>query len=596
MPSSSGYYYRFSTHVQVLGVHEESGTTYVRIPGSATFKNLDPEIDLKAVPNPTSGALAKFWTAPLFMTEKNYEHYKPQIKEKTIRTFPDPKQKPELYWVYTFFKQSPSETIHALNSQLWTYPGPGFAELPDESKLHSVFIDMGKFATVSGIDVRAEAKDGLLEEGVDQPNYGDVAARAAIKAAITSPEERRAFNENKLITAMTFTLGTTSTAPLPSTVLVSLGTRTAGVRDFLTVNIPPQTRANNYLVIRAAIAKALKDKGFSISYINQFFRDNPKAEIKTLPTGFGSNAATTNANTTRGGGGGRGGNKSSKNVVDFGITPKPSVESKVIVRFGSSYTTPKALENTDTRPQMIQYVTNSPVRTATDFQNGKSIREEDRIIFDEATGRLIRWSTQQATLKYVFPYIPTDIQYSSLGAQWTEVPRAKNIPFVDFQGFQRMKVSFSFLIAATRQDGETTVPDGLFVSVDEQITLLRKMYQSKQPVTIYNMDGLLSNSAARLNNNPVQFVIADLAIEAIRRQGTNPSHITTAQCSITLNEIIVENAVLINIRPPTFDELVPTSGKSGPVTPQRPDLWTDYLPQPNTQIFTNDSQLTIGTG
>lgn len=583
MTSDSSYYYRFSTPVQVLGVYEEFGTTYVRIPGSATFKNLDPEIDLKAVVNPTSGALAKYWTAPLFMTEANYEHYEKKIREKIIRTFPDPKQQPELYWVYTPFALLPGENIRALNDGLWSYAGGGFPELPVESKLHSAFIDMGKFATASGIDVGVE---------VEQPNYDGIAAEAA-KAAITSPEERRAWNAGKILPAMTFTLGKTSTAPLPSTVFVSLGTQTAGVRDFLPVNIPPQTQAGNVMVIRAAISKALRDKGFSLSYINQFFRDNPRPLIKTLPTGFGFNAATTNANTTGGRGSGRGGNKSSNNVVDFGITPTPSVESKVIVRFGRSYTTPKALENTDTRPQMIQYVTNSPVRTATDFQNGKSIREEDRIIRDEATGRLIKWSTQQATLKYVFPYIPTDIQYSSLGAQWTEVPRAKNIPFVDFQGFQRMKVSFSFLIAATRQDGETTVPDGLFVSVDEQITLLRKMYQSKQPVTIYNMDGLLSNSAARLNNNPVQFVIADLGIEAIRRQGTNPSHITTAQCSITLNEIIVENAVLINIQPPTFDELVPTSGKSGPVTSQRPDLWTDYLPQPNTQIFTNDSQLTI---
>lgn len=428
-----------------------------------------------------------------------------------------------------------------------------------------------------------EARDGFSDELVAQVDR--------TRAALAGPEERRAWNANKIIPAMSFTLGTTSTALLPETVLVSLGTQTSGVRDFLPVNIPPQTKAGNVIVIRAAIAKALRDKGFSLSYINTFFRDNPKPLIKTLPAGFGNNAATTSPST--GGRGGGGGNKSSSKVVDFGLTPTPSVESKVIVRFGRSYTTPKALNVTDTRPQMIQWLTNSPIRTATDFRNGKSIRDEDRIIFDEATGKLVRWATQQATLKYVFPYIPTDIQYSSLGAQWTEVPRPKNTPIVDFQGFQRMKVSFSFIIASTREDGGQTVPDGLITSVDEQITILRKMFQSKQPVTIYNMDGLLSNSTSRLNNNPVQFVIADLGIEAIRRQGTNPSHITTAQCSITLNEVIVENAVIINIQPPTFDEFIPTSSPGGS-TPQRPDLWTDFLPQPNTQIFTNDSQLTIG--
>jgi len=293
-----------------------------------------------------------------------------------------------------------------------------------------------------------------------------------------------------------------------------------------------------------------------------------------------------------------GGNKNSEKGVSFGITPTPEVNKKVIVRFGRSYRLPEQIDKTqDARPMMIQWITNSPIRTATDFKNGKSIREEDRIVWDEATGRLVKWATQEATLKYVFPYIPTDIQYTSLGAQWTEVPRTKNVPYVDFQGFQRMKVSFSFIISSTRvEPGNAVVPDGLYTSVDEQITLLRKMYQSKQPVTIYNMDSMLSNSVDRLNNNPVQFVIADLGIEAVRRQEGSPSHITTAQCSITLNEIIVENAVLIRLSPPTFDEFIPRGGGGGGGTANRPDLWTKYLPAPTTSSLSQNAQMIIDGG
>lgn len=604
MPSSANYTYRFSSPHSPLQIYEEFGTKYRRLPGSARFKNLDPEIDIKAQVNPTSAALAKHWTAPLYVSEEYYNYYKAKLQAKQINKFPLPMSDKKSFWIYLAFEAYTGEYLRTLDDPLWSYAGHPYFEIPFSSSLESATVDLVRIESIEGIDFdlttsvgntgtinRPLNVDTTAGQGIMQQYGGVDSTERNTASSSIGTEERRASNNGRLLKSMTSTGTSTSTTTLPTTVFVSVeGQGSGGASSVIPVTLPPQTRSNQNITIRQAIVKALQGKGFTQSAIQAFFKENPRPQLLTLPTGFG-NKDGSGSNGNRGGG-----NKGSGNTVDFGITPQPEVNSQIIVRFGRSYSLPKDInKEIETRPMMIQWVTNSPVRTATDFQNGKSILEEDRIIYDEATNRLIKWSTQQATLKYVFPYIPTDIQYSSLGAQWTEVPRAQNIPFVDFQGFQRMKVSFSFIIASTRKDGDVEVPDGLYTSVDEQITLLRKMYQAKQPVTIYNMDGLLSNSADRLNNNPVQFVIADLGIEAIRRQGSSPSHITTAQCSITLNEVLVESAVLINIAPPQFDEFVPT-GKPGPggTTPQRPDLWTKYLPQPVTQIFTNDSQLTIG--
>jgi hypothetical protein len=535
------------------------------------------------------------------MDNSVYEYYKKKINDwynespstrGAFPRFPDPSTNKDQYFIYLNL-HTYGPDVYNLNIPLWDYAGGAFYELPVSSKIQSANLNITNLSSLTGISFTQTTTSAT--SGMASTSTGLAEIRNTGGSSTKPTDQKRYGSADAMERVMLNTATSSTTAPLPSTVLVAIrgslsgDFQTASV-EYLPVQIPPNTLPTNFPDIRRAIAKAMKDKGFSRKEISEFLKNNQQPRLITLPNDFGKNGGSGPR-----GSGGSGGNKNSDKFVNFGITPTPEVNKKVIVRFGRSYTLPQAVVG-DSRPMMIQWITNSPIRTAADFQNGRSVREEDRIIFDQATNQLKRWSTQQATLKYIFPYVPTDIQYSSLGAQWTEVPRTKYVPYVDFQGFQRMKVSFSFIISSTRvEPGGTEVPDGLFTSVDEQITLLRKMYQSKQPVTIYNMDSLLSNPVDRLNNNPVQFVIADLGIEAVRRQGTSPSHITTAQCSITLNEILVENAVLIRITEPKFDEFIPRRpGKGSPgTTASRPELWSTYLPQPQSTLISSSSQMAI---
>jgi len=148
-------------------------------------------------------------------------------------------------------------------------------------------------------------------------------------------------------------------------------------------------------------------------------------------------------------------------------------------------------------------------------------------------------------LRYEFPYIPINVQYSGLGAQWTEIERKANFPIVDFQSFQLLKISFNFDVA----DG-----DGLFTSVDNQLTTLRKMAQAPYPVTLYNMDAIVSEELRYplfTRGRGVEFVISDFSISSTQRTPGSPSHISRATCSMTLQEIPIEEVSVIFMPPIT---------------------------------------------
>lgn len=591
-PGSRASTFIFPASKPALGVFEFERETYRRLPGTAKFENLDPEIDQytqeqKENAGSSSGAvMSKYWTCPLYMLDDEFNRWKLDINNGTATKWPDPMLRDNKQ-IYFFEINGPyGHTMNRLSVDIWTWTQD--YNIPLESKLVSASVSTQSLTGVNFAQTQTPLGSTIANTNTHNSDKNLLDQIGTQSTIITSPEERR------MLGYMTSPNNSTSTQFLPQTVFISIPSSGSGFPNpILAVNLPPNTKPDNISIIKHQIKNALLQRGYTTSMISKFFRDNPQIakNLIILPNSFGQPSNATTPGSGRGGGG----NKNSGTTVSFGTTAQPDIAKKVTVRLGSSYTSPQNISSDDSRPLMIQWISNSPVRTATDFQNGNSIRAEDKIITDPATGRVIKWTTQQATLKYVFPYVPTDIQYSTLGAQWTEVPRAKNIPLVDFQGYQRMKVSFSFIISSTRTEpGGRIVPDGLYSSVDEQITLLRKMYQSKQPVTIYNMDSLLTNPANRLNNNPVQFVIADLAIEAVRRQEASPSRITTAQCSITLNEIVAENAVLINIRPPAFDEFIPTGGGGGGGgTPSRPDLWTKYLPQPISSVIPSNTQLQI---
>jgi hypothetical protein len=226
---------------------------------------------------------------------------------------------------------------------------------------------------------------------------------------------------------------------------------------------------------------------------------------------------------------------------------------------------------------------------------------------------------------FIFRYIPQGIKYSGLGSNWVEIPRAEDIPFVDWASWQLMKVSFSFVIAADRtESGGAIVPDGLDISVDDQIEKLRKMAQRKVPVTLVNFDEMLTfqlrrgekstkgtniyvKKPSQISGGPdervrttqpnMEFVIQDLSVTATRRTSQQTvggkdkdglksasmlSMISVAQCEITLTEIPVETVGIIALPEITTPGLPPSKKKPPDSRSQKYEYITDIMASPSS--------------
>lgn len=219
---------------------------------------------------------------------------------------------------------------------------------------------------------------------------------------------------------------------------------------------------------------------------------------------------------------------------------------------------------------------------------------------------------------FIFRYIPQGIKYSGLGSNWVEIPRAEDIPFVDWASWQLMKVSFSFVIAADRtESGGAVVPDGLDISVDDQIEKLRKMAQRKVPVTLVNFDDMLTfqlrrgeqsrkgtniyvgedEKRIRTTQPNMEFVIQDLSVTATRRTSQQQvggkdkdglrsssmlSLISVAQCEITLTETPVETVGIIALPEITTPGLPPSKKKPPGSGSQKYEYITDIIASPSS--------------
>lgn len=260
-------------------------------------------------------------------------------------------------------------------------------------------------------------------------------------------------------------------------------------------------------------------------------------------TGNGANASINPGVSGGGSGGGRGGGADSQPVPQPTL-PNPIV--RIITRMPIGYA---GIASSKTRrPSIVQ--------------------------------RYLNAKNQPATDEFVFKYVPQGIQYSGLASEWTEIPRADDVPFVDWSKYQLMKVSFSFIVADDRiEAGGATVPDGLLTSVDSQLEKLRMMAQRKVPVVMQNFDDMLTfqlrrSSATNRSSAPnMEFVITDFSITATRRvtddiagNPVTPSGISVAQCEITLTEIPVEQVGIVAL-PAINSVLVPPPRASNSQTP-----------------------------
>ena len=195
----------------------------------------------------------------------------------------------------------------------------------------------------------------------------------------------------------------------------------------------------------------------------------------------------------------------------------------------------------DMRPQLVQYYPG--VNRRVDRQFGS--RDPNRPHRNEVI-------TPQVDV-FHFPYTPQDIQYAGLGSEWTEIPRAADMPSVEWSRWHLMKATMEFLIAERM--------DGIFKSVHEELETLRRMAQRPYPISVYGMDSLLRISMRRAEQTgkPLEFVIADLSLGSLRRTMLDgDKEITAAQVKLTLQEIPIEEIRLARFPSPGFGEDVET--------------------------------------
>jgi hypothetical protein len=334
----------------------------------------------------------------------------------------------------------------------------------------------------------------------------------------------------------------------------------------------------------------LEAQGFD--WVNGFY-PAPPGEISQYDLGYWtSSASLVNQPVNFGGSGGGSGQGSRGRSSGTPATPNLPVPAVTITtRMPKGYAG-RGVGSTE-RPQMVQRYQTDDDKSATEI--------------------------------FIFRYIPQGIKYSGLSGNWVEVPRAEDIPFVDWASWQLMKVSFSFVVAADRTEpGGAIVPDGLDIPVDAEIEKLRRMAQRKTPVTLVNFDDMLTfqlrrgeksirgtdvyvKKPSQISGEPdervrttqpnMEFVISDFSVTATRRTSQQAvggadanglksasmlSMISVAQCEITLTEIPVETVGIIAL-PPIVTPGLPTTTKKPPGGPnsQRYEFITDIMASPD---------------
>jgi len=150
--------------------------------------------------------------------------------------------------------------------------------------------------------------------------------------------------------------------------------------------------------------------------------------------------------------------------------------------------------------------------------------------------------------RFVFRYYPNNVSYTDIGANWTEIDRVNNTPFVDFRNFKLMKISFEFVV------GDNT---NLMTSCDDELKLLRQMATRPESVIFLGMDKMFTEQLiypSWTGGSGVEFAIVDLQITSVQRvqqppdgnsQSSPRGEIARATCNMTIQELPLEGPNLI---------------------------------------------------
>ena len=229
------------------------------------------------------------------------------------------------------------------------------------------------------------------------------------------------------------------------------------------------------------------------------------------------------------------GGQPNRNTTNNGVTKTVNpLVTTLTIRGGFGFATPSYIDDRNNKqyPQMVQYYSN-------DVLNKVEPRRFD------------------------FKFPPQQIAYSSIGSDWTEIPRAGKTPLVDWQSFRLMKISFQFVIGNA---------DSLDDSIDNELQTLRLMASSPYPVVIFGYDDLFSQKLqySDTENRIPEFVINDLNFNSIYRNAEQK--INRATVDITLAEIPIET-ISITEMPRISTPIKPlTPGVGTPTYPNVPLL------------------------
>jgi hypothetical protein len=319
---------------------------------------------------------------------------------------------------------------------------------------------------------------------------------------------------------------------------------------FLRIGVPLATLKTEVLngLAEGKIAYLMKSKGITRdAALKEWAKDPLYVAINKFFTTAGSSTYTSSSSGSGGSGSGGSGsgnnnkgknNKGKKDKKDKKADTKDaSSESKTlkitVTRGLSGYRTGiRSTGNTSSRPTLIQ--TYEGIKSSKQI-NGTPIRS------------------------FEFPFVPSQVVYSGLGINWTEIERTGSYPIVDWTSFQLLKISFSFDIVSMAQQNQAGF--GLYYSCEDQITELREMAQSPYPVTFLNMDKFMQDEIRWPSLNTgrgIEFVIQEFSVTAVQRtqaspvalrDSTVPNRISRASCTMTLQEIPVEQVDIVQMPP-----------------------------------------------
>lgn len=165
-------------------------------------------------------------------------------------------------------------------------------------------------------------------------------------------------------------------------------------------------------------------------------------------------------------------------------------------------------------------------------------------------------TTVPVPTRFEFDYRPNLITYSDIGANWSEIDRVNNTPYIDFKNYKLMKINFEFVIG----DSNT-----LFTSIDSKLKMLRVMAMRPEPVLFLGFDSMFQEQIivpTMSGGSGIVFAIIDLSITSIQRvrgadgssfENSSLGNINRATVNMTIQELPLEGPNIIVMPKPNKD-------------------------------------------